>query len=111
MLSDVVLRDGDGVYLGTGLNALSSIVCFLTRYIEHLEGQIDYWSLNALSSIVCFLTKQASRVLNAVLELSQCPLEHCMLSDNLQKNLWKRHIINSLNALSSIVCFLTASAS
>ncbi len=38
---------------------------------------------------------------------SQCPLEHCMLSDE-DRAAWKApDFPDSLNALSSIVCFLT----
>ncbi len=39
-------------------------------------------SLNALSSIVCFLTRGDVVTWYAVRGESQCPLEHCMLSDD-----------------------------
>ncbi len=55
-----------------------------------LSDKNEYWnsavpvfiSLNALSSIVCFLThfKGDGRKTNFM--GSQCPLEHCMLSDD-----------------------------
>ncbi len=41
------------------LNALSSIVCFLTLYINQADKKEAYLSLNALSSIVCFLTHES----------------------------------------------------
>ncbi len=61
------------------LNALSSIVCFLTL---HFAGLVlpRFLRLNALSSIVCFLTYRALMLMGAG-DGSQCPLEHCMLSD------------------------------
>ncbi len=62
------------------LNALSSIVCFLTKCAEMIQAA-GQTRLNALSSIVCFLT----------LYLVQ----------------FGRGPDFGLNALSSIVCFLT----
>jgi len=55
MLSDlsVTLRQAEAVR--RGLNALSSIVCFLTPIATFLRVPSSL-GLNALSSIVCFLT-------------------------------------------------------
>jgi len=41
--------------------------------------------LNALSSIVCFLTSRERCSPAPRLPSSQCPLEHCMLSDLLNE--------------------------
>ncbi len=91
--------------------------------------------LNALSSIVCFLTHARARATDSPTTRSQCPLEHCMLSDynngdwvtfpiDLESQCPLEHCMLSdhdslaaaqhqhrpcLNALSSIVCFLTES--
>ena len=55
MLSDEVCKKAKGFGFKVGLNALSSIVCFLTKMLSH-----------------CSPASPAG---------SQCPLEHCMLSD------------------------------
>ena len=65
----------------TRLNALSSIVCFLTKNGVANNRTLGCQSLNALSSIVCFLTACISFVGVQNHKVSQCPLEHCMLSD------------------------------
>ncbi len=113
------------------LNALSSIVCFLTQSDAGEEIAVNT-RLNALSSIVCFLTPNLPGFLRSrrvksqcplehcmlsdsdryvkdwriVEAMSQCPLEHCMLSDEMQRLLEDLPVAR-LNALSSIVCFLT----
>ncbi len=43
------------------------------------------------------------------LVMSQCPLEHCMLSDFKATSQIEEIAAYGLNALSSIVCFLTPS--
>ncbi len=55
MLSDDAPAAGSHDGPGAGLNALSSIVCFLTNPVEH-DVVSGLQRLNALSSIVCFLT-------------------------------------------------------
>ena len=63
--------------------------------------------LNALSSIVCFLTNVSILLLVLHKLTSQCPLEHCMLSDECLYRHSRVGDCTCLNALSSIVCFLT----
>ncbi len=130
MLSDLRWRPASCRAGRLSLNALSSIVCFLTRRVmpgptlprsssqcplEHCmlsDCRIQYGghggliSLNALSSIVCFLTQCFYHFLLIGIKGSQCPLEHCMLSDLSVDGLQRRQPVR-LNALSSIVCFLT----
>ncbi len=108
MLSDSSLRPSQRCWPSWRLNALSSIVCFLTKYraegplrghigsqcpLEHcmlsdgmavqlLSGETG--GLNALSSIVCFLTNlHSGNIIRVYKYESQCPLEHCMLSDSM----------------------------
>jgi len=98
--------DGNVIVLNTGLNALSSIVCFLTYTIMD-TFKVVVLGLNALSSIVCFLTPGHPPRLARPSGWSQCPLEHCMLSDSKRPRPQRRQDSARLNALSSIVCFLT----
>ncbi len=70
-----------------------------------MDGYTD--RLNALSSIVCFLTMLVPTGPGCKEGRSQCPLEHCMLSDPALSCLARTPQPMRLNALSSIVCFLT----
>jgi len=80
MLSDICVGTAP-TGADISLNALSSIVCFLTYFMNGEVIGFVIESLNALSSIVCFLT--ILNFLDSIAEAveSQCPLEHCMLSD------------------------------
>ncbi len=69
------------------LNALSSIVCFLTKSTPG-AGISVHIRLNALSSIVCFLTQGIALSQHPNPPGSQCPLEHCMLSDTISRRTW-----------------------
>ncbi len=84
--------------------------CMLSDYRPHNTSfTCAALSLNALSSIVCFLTSLGPLfTLAGIIVLSQCPLEHCMLSDEPWSRKGKAVTAKTgLNALSSIVCFLT----
>ncbi len=71
----------DSLFALGGLNALSSIVCFLTQGEKWKPYGWAEMGLNALSSIVCFLTLPETIRPDGFSKASQCPLEHCMLSD------------------------------
>jgi len=63
-----------------GLNALSSIVCFLTVHMEYLPPNVEAESQCPLEH--CMLSDYIVRSFwSKESEGSQCPLEHCMLSD------------------------------
>jgi len=57
MLSDLRPPQGTVPLPTQCLNALSSIVCFLTYLRERVAARDVLEGLNALSSIVCFLTQ------------------------------------------------------
>ncbi len=75
---------------------------------RHRPASAGIPRLNALSSIVCFLTKRERGPDARRTPESQCPLEHCMLSDELKEAISHLSTNLGLNALSSIVCFLTS---
>ncbi len=85
--------------------------CMLSDHFGDVRIRARAFRLNALSSIVCFLTNtRASGLASHAEGESQCPLEHCMLSDFSRDALAGISNANGLNALSSIVCFLTLEA-
>jgi len=79
----------------------------LSDSLKLLRKVRDFIRLNALSSIVCFLTTEDGSLKRYYRRGSQCPLEHCMLSDSIHATSKQRRTCG-LNALSSIVCFLTS---